>query len=422
MARLTRIGWRRTRSKHTDRGDSDVAALGAVVDTLWPGAEVRSGGGRADSATLTFLALPSPASPSILLPLRPSRATAAVLRAHRAPQSVRQRVRHATMVTMARLGAAHLVPRKVTVVTPVPHPEEALESHLGSIVGSRVTIGVHLGPPRANRKPILQLVSDHGKTVAFAKVGINDLTRDLVRGETAALRSLESVDFTSLTIPRILHSGGWGKNVLLVLAPVDTRNAPRSQPLLLQLAMVELSRSQGLAREVLVRSGYWKQLRCRIESMSGPQAAALLEGLASTEEHSIALDVGLGAWHGDWTPWNMATRGDRVVLWDWERFGTGVPVGFDALHFELQSAIRRGRLTPAEAASALTARAASLLAPFGVSRREVRIVTATYLLEIGARYLHDRQEEAGSRLGDISGWLLPELPALVSGAPAEHQA
>ncbi len=50
------------------------------------------------------------------------------------------------------------------------------------------------------------------------------------------------------------------------------------------------------------------------------------------------------------------------------------------------------------------------------------MVTATYLLEIGVRYVHDRQEEAGSRLGDISAWLLPELTALVGLATAEHQA
>ena len=34
-----------------------------------------------------------------------------------------------------------------------------------------VVLGMHLGPPRANRKPVLQLLSPQGRTVAYAKIG-----------------------------------------------------------------------------------------------------------------------------------------------------------------------------------------------------------------------------------------------------------
>lgn len=413
---------RRGRSIPTKRAEGDETGLVAVVDSLWPDGKVRLGGGRAGGAMVTFLALPRPASPSILLPLRPSRATAAVLRAHRAPRSARQRVRHVAMVTMARMGAGHLVPRKVTLLNPTPRPDDGLEAHLGSILEQHVAVGVHLGPPRANRKPIVQAVDRRGKTLAFAKVGTNELTRALVRAETAALQSLENVDLSCLTIPRILHSGAWGDHELLVLGPLDTRNVLRAQPGLLQRAMVELATSRGSVREVVVRSGYWNGLRHRIETLPGPQASPLLEAMVTLEALGNDLRVGLGVWHGDWTPWNMACREGRVVLWDWERFGTGVPVGFDALHFELQSTVRRGRLTLPEAVSALIARADELLGPFGVGRRAVPAVVATYLLEIGARYLQDRQEEAGSRLGDLGGWLLPALPPLVRSVTSKRQA
>lgn len=419
--------WRRTGRSPEWRGPAaspggGLKALSEVVETLWPGAEVHSGGAAPDGARVTFVALPSPARATLLLPLRPSRATAAVLQAHRTPGSLRQRLRHALLVAFARVGAAHLVPHKVTVVPSDPRAPDDLYTWLGAIVGGPVSLGIHLGPPRANRKPVLQLMDDHGRTVAFAKVGINELTRELVRAETGALTSLENPDFSCLTIPHILRSGQWREHELLVLAPVDTRSTSRSRPRLLQRAMVELSTSQGHAREVLVRSAYWKQLRCRVENLPGPHTVGLLAAVTSVEVGSADLDVPLGAWHGDWTPWNMATRGDRVVLWDWERFCVGVPLGFDALHFELQSTIRRRRLAPYDAVSAITSRAAPLLAPFGVAAREAPLVTATYLIEIGARYLHDRQQEAGSRVGDISAWLLPHLPALLDGASAAHQA
>jgi hypothetical protein len=185
--------------------------------------------------------------------------------------------------------------------------------------------------------------------------------------------------------------------------------------------MVELATCRGSAREVLVQSDYWRRLRRRIESMSGPPASDLLRSMASMEDLVGDLRTAMGAWHGDWTPWNMARQGDRVVLWDWERFEAGVPVGFDALHYDLQSAVRRGRLKPPEAVAALTARAGSLLGPFGVDRRAVRSVVSTYLLEIGARYLHDHQEEAGARLGNLNAWLVPELATLVRGLSADHR-
>ncbi|MDQ4037768.1 MAG: hypothetical protein M3313_05335, partial [Actinomycetota bacterium] len=46
------------------------------------------------------------------------------------------------------------------------------------------------------------------------------------------------------------------------------------------------------------------------------------------------------AWHGDWSPWNMAWRGRRVQLWDWERFESGVPVGMDRTHYVLSALAR----------------------------------------------------------------------------------
>ena len=49
----------------------------------------------------------------------------------------------------------------------------------------------------------------------------------------------------------------------------------------------------------------------------------------------------LGAWHGDWTPWNMSRRRGRLQLWDWERFETGVPLGLDRCHYGVNAVVRR---------------------------------------------------------------------------------
>src|SRR4051794_36852397 len=79
---LARPARRRVRSGSDVPPDGGDSALDVVVDTLWPGGVVHRGSAASAGATRTFLALPAPANPSLLLPLHPSQATAAVLRAH----------------------------------------------------------------------------------------------------------------------------------------------------------------------------------------------------------------------------------------------------------------------------------------------------------------------------------------------------
>ncbi len=64
------------------------------------------------------------------------------------------------------------------------------------MVGQPVEISLHLGAARANRKPVLQLLSKAGETIGFAKIGINALTRELVTGERAALVKLSEARLT----------------------------------------------------------------------------------------------------------------------------------------------------------------------------------------------------------------------------------
>jgi len=45
--------------------------------------------------------------------------------------------------------------------------------------------------------------------VAFVKVGINPLTRELVRAERAALARLEKARLTGIGVPRVLMHEQW---------------------------------------------------------------------------------------------------------------------------------------------------------------------------------------------------------------------
>jgi hypothetical protein len=87
----------------------------------------------------------------------------------------------------------------------------------------------------------------------------------------------------------------------------------------------------------------------------------------------------------------------------------GVPLGFDALHYWLRTAVWRKQRNPASAARELITRSANLLSPFGVDAREARLTAVLYLAELATRDLADRQEDAGARLGSPGAWLIPAI-------------
>jgi hypothetical protein len=159
---------------------------------------------------------------------------------------------------------------------------------------------------------------------------------------------------------------------------------------------------------------YMRDLRERITRLRDGAAAAEL-GAAVDRVAAAGRPLSTGAWHGDWTPWNTAflPEAGTVLIWDWERYAAGVPIGFDALHHHLQAglAAARGRpLTPAIAAATVDA-APELLAPFGTPGSSAVDTALLYLAEIATRYLADNQAAAGGAVGRVGEWLLPALAA-----------
>jgi hypothetical protein len=279
-----------------------------------------------------------------------------------------------------------------------------------------------IGPARANRKPVLQVLTRHGRTVGFAKVGVNELTRTLAAAEADSLRSVAAAAPRHLSVPSVLHQGRWNGLEVLALSPLPIwlPRAGHSAPRLLA-AMLEVAEIGGVTTAPLRDSDYWAGLGRRLGSL-GPDSGdddtvrALREAYARIDEWTGATPLRYGSWHGDWTPWNMATLRDTMLVWDWERFSGGVPVGFDAVHYAFQDAVVRGGTGPAAAVTRTLDDAARLLAPFGVTSPEgaaARLTALLYFIDIAARYVADRQAEAGAQLGRPREWLLPVLAAQV---------
>lgn len=247
---------------------------------------------------------------------------------------------------------------------------------------------MHLGPRRPNRKPVLHLLDEDGRLVAVAKVAVDDLTARLVRTEFAALQRLANNLVSGVGVPAPLHLSEWLGFPVAVQAPLSLRHA-RTKPTLAGVlpAIRWITRGGRSGRTVCVETPWWGGLRDRVEQapagklgdwLRSSQALAA-SGLASTE-------LTVGAWHGDLTPWNVAMRGGRALIWDWERYALDVPTGFDVLHYDLQPRVH-GRADIGQAVSSTMVRAPQLLSALGVPPDEARMVMVCYALELATRYI-----------------------------------
>jgi hypothetical protein len=396
-----------------------------ICGKLWPHpATAELGPRRAahQAGDLSMIVLPGLRDPRLLVPAE-RRPAAAAVRRYGEPGSVRSAV--VTRALAAAL-ASGLGPRLLRgrLTVRVPPGAQTIESRLNQTLGRQVLVSVHLGAPRANRKPVLQLLTAAGETIGFAKVGINPLTAGLVGAEHAALERLHASGLRHLHAPRVLGRDRWNDLEILVLSPLPVwqRRTP-PQPGALRLAMTEIAGVAGLKESPIAGSEYWRRLTVRLDAaLDGTEHAALGSALASLDNLAGAATLRFGSWHGDWTPWNMASTSGGLLVWDWERFCTPAPTGFDALHCWLQAEVVGNKAEPAEAARTCVRRAPELLEPFGVTGREARLTALLYLADLSIRYLTDRQEEAGAALGAPRRWLLPALKAGISDLQAREDA
>ncbi|MEV4552997.1 hypothetical protein [Nonomuraea wenchangensis] len=286
------------------------------------------------------------------------------------------------------------VPRRLAprrwwhVGSPVMVPGEgSIAAHLGEVFGRPVETVLHVRPARrANRKPVLE-VRSRGRLLAYVKVGDNPRTRALVAAEAAALRRIAGLGLRTVVAPEVLHLGDWRGLAVLAVSPLPVRRR-RSAPRPLLLAAVAEIASTGHDTD----------------HSPGHDAR---HHAGHDARHDSGHDAGHAAgaaWHGDFTPWNVCPApGGRLLVWDWERYATGVPYGFDALHHFFHRALRR--LPPPDAARACVARAARELAPLGVSAATARQSALRYLIALADRHAADGHEP----LGPPHTWLNPAV-------------
>jgi hypothetical protein len=345
-----------------------------------------------------YLALPRAADPRLLVPLASRRAAAAALARNHDATSRKARLGRAALAAGLRVGVTQRVADRIDVFAdralPAPERRDALLSeHLRALYGRPdLEMAVILGVPRLNRKPVLQVLAADGTVVGYVKAAWNQLTAGLVRNEARVLADLAAARPATFTPPALVGAGPWGGLDLVAASALPNAARPDAAQLF-DPPMAVIAEIAGLwdrSTARLADSPYWAGVRRRLAAQGG---SALLHKAVDWVEHRHgAIEIAFGAWHGDFTPWNMARLGDDVYLWDWER-AAPAPAGLDLLHFLFQTVCRFDGRTPAEAVEAVSARTPRLLRLLDVPPDSEPALWALYRLELLFRY--DEAGEAG---------------------------
>jgi hypothetical protein len=375
--------------RHRDDG------LGWVTRALFDTAQQRvtlSEPGAGWRPVARFAVVPDVPRARFLLPLASPRVTAAALLAYNALRSGRTRVARALLGATARVGAARIpVLPRLTVAVPsgVDDPDAFVVHHLASRLGGtplHAAIGVR--PPDPHHKPTLQLFDGRGRPRGYAKIGWNDATRAMVRTEAAALAALPTVpDAAFPYVPRVLYAGDWSGRAVAVIDPLPpgVRRVPRDDwPY--PAAMLAVAGAAGLIREPL--AGFLDRLADRAAQARTAGCAAAERALAAIRvlrERHGAVRLEFGCWHGDWVPWNLGVHNGRLVAWDWEHHGTGVPVGFDLAHHGFQRALTLADRPAADATRAAATALLSHATALNLDPAHAHPVLTCYLLELWLR-------------------------------------
>jgi len=313
-----------------------------------------------------------------------------------------------------RFGAAELLPGQLRITG----SSGDIVDYLSKALGQRCYVCIYIGPPRAVQKPVLQILSGTGQTLGFAKIGVDDTSRHLVRRETQNLRFLSTANLRTVTVPAVMHSGQWAGHEVLAQQALLRTGRGYVDGSTLEAAMYEIAHAEGTASRALERSSYWSRLHQRIEDLPRSPLGELIRAVRDeVGATSGSVSVPFGCWHGDWGPWNMTQSEGRLLVWDWEHFEHDVPLGFDAIHHQVQSAVLSGSAPESAFVDARCA-AQRLLSPFGrVEPALAQVIVQLYTLEISTRYLSDGEPDRDGTIMGRLDWLKSTWPLLRVHAP-----
>lgn len=319
--------------------------------------------------------------PRFVVPTDTNAAAAAACLAYNRLRDRRTRLQRAAIGAALRLGGSSLLrPDRRRIDT----SDDSLFIHLCELLGrDDLCIAVGLGTFDTVWKPTLQIMSRAGVPIAYVKVGWTPFTTSLVTNEADTLEAIAVPSGTPMPLvaPTLSHRSTWRDRTLVVVSPLprDVRRFNDDDDVPSPAPVVEMGAQR--TTQALGATSWWERLAASIDAGADHSGDRhLAEALGRVADRYASTDVELGRWHGDWTPWNLATSPSRgLVACDWEHSAPDAPVGLDELHsaFQVRRLLRGDDAARAFASSAASAPALiAALHPLVVAERIVAALRA----------------------------------------------
>lgn len=231
--------------------------------------------------------------------------------------------------------------------------------------------------PAINRKPSASVIAEDGSVLAFAKIAVSKVSREIVEHEAEMLAGLAALQRSGVAAPRLLFAGVLDGRYITVQSPLQGAPAPAA----LTDAHRAFLRALACGPEKMAsETRMVALLPQRLDALRPPRPDlrelfdAILPLLDQTPITSTIV-------HGDFAPWNLRTHHGTISAFDWEYGETdGLPL-IDQIHFRLQLGLEMRKWDVDEAALML-----EKLSPSD-GWNNVRAAQVVYLLDHLARLL-----------------------------------
>ncbi len=188
-----------------------------------------------------------------------------------------------------------------------------------------------------NRKAILQ-ISANRKLKGYMKITREEVVKQAFLSEVNALRRLKSQGIRS--IPEVLWEGDIGNRYCFIQSTEKEGNEPVVRTLTQQhWNFLDELYSQTSHDIDFIGSDYCKLLDdfYAIMQRSNWQSKQFICDVINLLKMKFSGKKIQAAFiHGDFTPWNICVKPDRVFVFDFEYSKQDFPAGFDAFHFITQ--------------------------------------------------------------------------------------
>lgn len=250
----------------------EYADLVDVLGQLFPDAAIRYSSRQHDHSN-GFRLVPNRTHPRIIVPSDSPRAAADAVRRSSASDNAIRRYGRAGLASLLLSRTGN---RLMTHGLQVSDESDSIIRYLSDALGEPTRISVTVGSRRANRKPVLNVHTFDGAEIGFTKVGLSQLTRDLVSYEGRVLSRLGEAKGIPFEAPIRLHSGQWQENEVLVMTALRPDRPPSPTSAALWQAMAAIASGNGIQESQVSGSQWLLRLYNSARSLEGADRESLL--------------------------------------------------------------------------------------------------------------------------------------------------